>query len=796
MSIQRGTDPSRPAHAPSRALIALASAVLLLGLASTACAYAARGMALGGLFLDPFCRYSAVSLPGMAPAPLRFPDLLVAVDGAPLRCDARAAALPAVAADRRLRALAAAGAREATFEFARGPERLRVRRALTAVGPREVVWFWALYFVAGLLVAWSGLAVLAVSRTAAARAYALTSLSTYLFLATFFDYHTTRRLIPLFSVGTVWTGAGCLLLALHFPTSLLDGRSTRAATRAVVGGSLVFSLALASAPWLSTDASGARTVAGLFAPVAAAALFAALVARWFARDGTSRWQARVALSGMLVTLVAIALGVTATMVTGSTAIHGVMPLVIPLTPISMGWAIARHNVLDADLVLTRRLLAVPTLVLSAGVALAGWLVIRSGRADAMQLWLPIAAAAAVSLGFFLLARRMVDGALFPAQREFRPTIQLLAESLTGIARRDELCGALVDTVTKWLPSASVQVLAPGALGDVAGAPHAAAAALQCGQVVWTAAATPDRVLLVPMLSHATLRGVLAVASKRQGALFTEDDLALLGTIAALGAIALHNVAVVAELDATRRFELDATRGDKALTLGLIGAELSHEIAHPLQFLRGLLRRGARGALDGDDVEIGQEEIQRMERMLASLRRLQAPAAALGPVALAPPVARAFVLVREAVAAKRIRGSVDLPDPCVVVADHDGLVQVLSNLLRNACQAVAPGGRVGVSARHGDAGELLVDVWDDGPGVPEEQVPTLFHRWVTSRAADGGSGLGLSVAQDLVVSTFGWTITYVREQGRTCFRIGVPPPRVVTTGGDHRAEAIAHAHPGG
>ncbi len=776
-----------PGGATSHAITLLALVVTLLGALSTAAAYRARGHVAAGLFLDPYCRYSAVSLPGAPATPLRFPDRLVAIDGAPAARCASHDPLPSLAVDRSLRALHAAGAREVTLDFARGAERIRVRRALTSTSTREFVWFWALYFLAGLVVAWSGMVALAVSRTAAARAYALSALSTFLFLASFFDYHTARRLVPVFAAGTVWTGTGCLLLAIHFPTSLPGWPGARATTLGLVALSGALSLALALGPWLGVDLTALRMSVGLYAPAAATALLVAVVARRRADLEHVRWQVRVALAGMLVTLAAIATGVSATMLTGSTAIHAVMPLVIPLTPLSVGWAIVRHNVLDADLVVTRRLLALPTASLALGFGLAAWLALRiSGPGEDVRL-LPYLAAALVFVAFVALTRRALDALVFPATRAFRPTIEQLAEHLTDLRDREAVRDALERTVTRWLPSGRVRLVDPSSLDAIDHLPPEAAARLAVGVRVWTDAPARERHLLVPLRSHRTLRGVLDIAPKREGALFTEEDLSLLETIASLGAIALHNAEALDALERARRVEVDDTREDKRLTLGVLGAELSHEIAHPLQFFRGLVRRGARAALDPDDVEIGEEELARLERMLASLRTLHAPEQRTVSVALAEPVHRALTLLRDAMAQKDVTWELAVPDDVAVLADPDGLVQVFANLLRNAVHAVPRGGRVGVTARTSPDGGLTVDVWDDGPGVPEHLVPTLFHRWVTSRTHEGGSGLGLSVAQTLV-NNRGWRIEYAREEGRTVFRVTVPPT------GRARAEAPQETHP--
>ena len=115
-----------------------------------------------------------------------------------------------------------------------------------------------------------------------------------------------------------------------------------------------------------------------------------------------------------------------------------------------------------------------------------------------------------------------------------------------------------------------------------------------GTAVWTTEPHWRRHLLVPMRSQGGLRGVLMLAPKHEAALYTREDLDLLETIASLGAVALHNAEVFAELETMRRLEADAARDDKRLALGMLGAEISHEIAYPLNFLRYLLRDGRTG----------------------------------------------------------------------------------------------------------------------------------------------------------------------------------------------------------
>lgn len=95
------------------------------------------------------------------------------------------------------------------------------------------------------------------------------------------------------------------------------------------------------------------------------------------------------------------------------------------------------------------------------------------------------------------------------------------------------------------------------------------------------------------------------------------------------------------------------------------------------------------------------------------------------------------------------------DPGMVLAAPDRLAQVARNLIRNAVQACGSAQcvRVRVALLQGEVadqpGQVLLEVSDDGPGLTPERMERVFDRHFTARAAEGGSGLGLSVVRYLV-----------------------------------------------
>ena len=78
-------------------------------------------------------------------------------------------------------------------------------------------------------------------------------------------------------------------------------------------------------------------------------------------------------------------------------------------------------------------------------------------------------------------------------------------------------------------------------------------------------------------------------------------------------------------------------------------------------------------------------------------------------------------------------------------------QALYNVLDNAAQAIAAGGRVRVTSRVGEGGCSEVLVEDNGCGIANENLERLFDPFFTTRPVGSGTGLGLSVARDIMTA---------------------------------------------
>ena len=118
-----------------------------------------------------------------------------------------------------------------------------------------------------------------------------------------------------------------------------------------------------------------------------------------------------------------------------------------------------------------------------------------------------------------------------------------------------------------------------------------------------------------------------------------------------------------------------------------------------------------------------------------------------------------------------------------IADRDQLIQAFLNLVKNAMQALGEEGQLVFRTRalnnYALGGQkhrtvLSLEVEDNGPGVPEELKETIFYPLVTGR--DTGTGLGLTIAQDLV-SRNGGLIEFSSRPGATIFQVRLPVSNV-------------------
>lgn len=208
------------------------------------------------------------------------------------------------------------------------------------------------------------------------------------------------------------------------------------------------------------------------------------------------------------------------------------------------------------------------------------------------------------------------------------------------------------------------------------------------------------------------------------------------------------------------------------------ANASHELCTPAAVI------GQAAHVLADDTVTAGDRAAAMEALTRQAERFRDLSTKLSDLAALDEGAHSVILesvaleehVRNAAAAAprtdNATLTVDIDFDLAVRADPTELERVFLNLLANAHEHGGP--NVSVTARR-QADEVIVDVGDDGPGVPEDSLQDLFAPFAKRRTAGHGSGLGLAVVHRLMAA-FGGTISYHHAEPHGSvftLRFGVP-----------------------
>jgi len=218
-----------------------------------------------------------------------------------------------------------------------------------------------------------------------------------------------------------------------------------------------------------------------------------------------------------------------------------------------------------------------------------------------------------------------------------------------------------------------------------------------------------------------------------------------------------------ELRAARE---EVVRSERLASVGRLAAGVAHEVGNPMTALLGFLSilqdRLKQGKDPGDYLDRLSREAERIDRILRDLLGLaRPPARDLQPVDLRAAAERARGLLEAQPSwtgcALELRVPADLPR---ARGDDHSVVQVLLNLLVNAAKAGAS--TVEVEGR-AESGVPIVEVNDDGRGLPPEAAARLFEPFFTSSRPGEGTGLGLALCH-ATMERFGGSISAKQRAG--------------------------------
>jgi len=249
-----------------------------------------------------------------------------------------------------------------------------------------------------------------------------------------------------------------------------------------------------------------------------------------------------------------------------------------------------------------------------------------------------------------------------------------------------------------------------------------------------------------------------------------------------------HVASVRDVTEAKRTREALQRSERLSALGTLVAGVAHEINNPLAYVRGnvelleMTTAELSASAPSEEARSRVLEMQRETRValegldrIAAITRSLKQIARVGPQPRAPTDVNALVANVLNVAAPRVPDGVKLESELratrLVLANGSEIAQVLINLVFNAADATeAKGSRVVIRSRD-EPGRVVVEVEDDGVGIPAQERAKLFTPFFTTKPQ--GTGLGLSVSQS-IATDHGGALTFTSREGEgTIFRLALP-----------------------
>jgi signal transduction histidine kinase/FixJ family two-component response regulator len=287
-----------------------------------------------------------------------------------------------------------------------------------------------------------------------------------------------------------------------------------------------------------------------------------------------------------------------------------------------------------------------------------------------------------------------------------------------------------------------------------------------GELPFTLAESVHSVVGAPMIHNGEARGALVIVSD-QPHQFTRSSLRLLRSIAEQAALAIQNAQLYSELSgyasdlasmveartaALMNAQKQLTRSEKLAAIGTLAAGVAHEVNNPLQPILTNLEMvlediDAGQPINRDDLVTAYENVNRIKGLVRRLLDFARPEShQMRPFYLREVTDEVLALAAKQLEQSHIVVERHWAAARQVVGNPDQLKQVILNLVVNAWEVMPGGGTLTLSTQVSDD-EIMLQVKDTGPGIPNENLTRIFDPFFTTKAT--GTGIGLAMSQSII-----------------------------------------------
>ena len=222
-----------------------------------------------------------------------------------------------------------------------------------------------------------------------------------------------------------------------------------------------------------------------------------------------------------------------------------------------------------------------------------------------------------------------------------------------------------------------------------------------------------------------------------------------------------SIIMVEDQTETRLLEDELMHSERLASVGRLAAGVAHEIGNPVTGISSLAQN-LKLETDNPDILDTAEQIQQQTRRISAILQSLMNFARTGnhaqanryePVVLRRCVDESVNLLSLSDKGHDIHFVNDCPPELTILGDEQRLVQVFVNLLTNARDASPDHSSIRVSGNR-DGYSAIIEVTDEGSGIPEDQLDHIFEPFYTTKAPNKGTGLGLSLVYSIIEEHYG------------------------------------------